>query len=575
MGKVKFNAVKFISEHFLGFKEAMIGVLLCYFLLIFPRIATPLLSQVFLDNILSGKNTEWVNSFFLMVLIVLIFEVLIRFVETSTWKKRMRMTINASTELLWHTLHLPMNYFHDHYAGGVASEMASPATITTLMLGKMVQIISETILIAVYLLFMIKYSVVLSLFSIAHILFSIYVLRKVNSKRVYLNQEMEDESANLHGFTSASICNIEAIKGSGAEYGFFQRWANQFAITQNASIKCTTQNIYLSAVPAILEAVASVLVLGLGVYYIIDGQLTVGMLLAFQGFMGGCLAAMNKLSEKFNIWANIKARCRIMNSNLSIPSEISEDFEDKRDIGGGKLKGFVELKNVTFGYDRSLGPLIKNFSLKLEPGKSIAFVGPSGSGKSTLAKLISGLYSPWEGEILFDGKPLDDINKRVFNNSVAVIDQNIVLFDGTVSDNVKLWDESIEDFAMIFACHDAQIHEEIASRSNAYDSVVENGGKNFSGGQRQRLEIASALAKEPVVVVMDEGTSALDAVTEEKVMTAIKFMGASLIMIAHRLSTIRDCDEIVVLDHGTVVERGTHDELIEKKGFYSRLVETN
>lgn len=575
MGKVKFNAVKFISEHFLGFKEAMIGVLLCYFLLIFPRIATPLLSQVFLDNILSGKNTEWVNSFFLMVLIVLIFEVLIRFVETSTWKKRMRMTINASTELLWHTLHLPMNYFHDHYAGGVASEMASPATITTLMLGKMVQIISETILIAVYLLFMIKYSVVLSLFSIAHILFSIYVLRKVNSKRVYLNQEMEDESANLHGFTSASICNIEAIKGSGAEYGFFQRWANQFAITQNASIKCTIQNIYLSAVPAILEAVASVLVLGLGVYYIIDGQLTVGMLLAFQGFMGGCLASMNKLSEKFNIWANIKARCRIMNSNLSIPSEISEDFEDKRDIGGGKLKGFVELKNVTFGYDRSLGPLIKNFSLKLEPGKSIAFVGPSGSGKSTLAKLISGLYSPWEGEILFDGKPLDDINKRVFNNSVAVIDQNIVLFDGTVSDNVKLWDESIEDFAMIFACHDAQIHEEIASRSNAYDSVVENGGKNFSGGQRQRLEIASALAKEPVVVVMDEGTSALDAVTEEKVMTAIKFMGASLIMIAHRLSTIRDCDEIVVLDHGTVVERGTHDELIEKKGFYSRLVETN
>ena len=575
MGKVKFNAVKFISEHFLGFKEAMIGVLLCYFLLIFPRIATPLLSQVFLDNILSGKNSEWVNSFFLMVLIVLIFEISIRAIETSTWKKRMRMTINASTELLWHTLHLPMNYFHDHYAGGVASEMASPTTITSLMLGKMVQIVSETILIVVYLLFMIRYSIVLSLFAIAHILLSIYVLRKVNGKRVHLNQEMEDESANLHGFTSASICNIEAIKGSGAEYGFFQRWANQFAITQNASIKCTTQNIYLSAVPAILQAVASVLVLGLGVYYIIDGQLTVGMLMAFQGFMGGCLVSMNKLSEKFKVWANVKARCRIMYNNLSIPAEVSEDFEDTRAIEGGKLKGFVELKNVTFGYDRSLGPLIKDFSLKLEPGKSIAFVGPSGSGKSTLAKLISGLYSPWEGEVLFDGKPLDDINKRVFNNSVAVIDQNIVLFDGTVSDNVKLWDESIEDFAMIFACHDAQIHEEIASRSNAYDSVVENGGKNFSGGQRQRLEIASALAKEPVVVVMDEGTSALDAVTEEKVMTAIKFMGASLIMIAHRLSTIRDCDEIVVLDHGTVVERGTHDELIEKKGFYSRLVETN
>lgn len=242
----------------------------------------------------------------------------------------------------------------------------------------------------------------------------------------------------------------------------------------------------------------------------------------------------------------------------------------------GKLSGRIEMRHVTFGYVPDAPPLISDFSLTLDAGKTVAFVGLSGCGKSTLSKLVSGLYEPWSGQILFDGVDSHDVNRNVFNNSVAMVDQNIVLFDGTVADNVKLWDESIEDFAMIFACHDAQIHEEIASRSNAYDSTVENGGMNFSGGQRQRLEIASALAKEPTILIMDEGTSALDAVTEERVMRAIKNMGITLIMVAHRLSTIRDCDEIVVLDKGQVVERGNHEELMKHEGgLYGQLVVTS
>ena len=324
-----------------------------------------------------------------------------------------------------------------------------------------------------------------------------------------------------------------------------------------------------------LEAVANILVLGFGVLFIIQGKMTIGMLIAFQAFMAQCVIVMRQVSNKLLEWANVKAKCEICGKIYDEPNEVSEDLEDSTPFTDGKLKGYVELKNVTFGYDRNAGPLISDFNLNLEPGKSVAFVGQSGCGKSTLAKLISGLYHPWSGEILFDGRKQEEINKKVFNNSIAVVDQNIVLFDGTVADNIKLWDKSIEDFAMIFACHDAQIHEEIASRSNAYDSVVENGGKNFSGGQRQRLEIASALAKEPVIMVMDEGTSALDAVTEERVMKAIKDMGISLIMIAHRLSTIRDCDEIIVLDNGKVAERGTHNELLSNNGLYSRLVGSN
>ena len=218
-------------------------------------------------------------------------------------------------------------------------------------------------------------------------------------------------------------------------------------------------------------------------------------------------------------------------------------------------------------------PILKDIHLEIPRGKITCIIGPSGCGKSTIAKLVSGLYKPWSGEVLFDGMPQSQINRDVFANSVAIVDQNIVLFDGPISDNVKLWDESIEDFAMILACHDAQIHEEIAIRDGGYQAAVECGGRNFSGGQRQRLELATAFAKEPSVMIMDEGTSALDSVTEEFIMNSIRNMGCSQIIIAHRLSTIRDCDEIIVLREGKVVERGNHEQLMAAKGFYSQLVD--
>lgn len=575
MAKGEFNAIKYISKHFKGFSQALVTVCIIYILLVLPKVAMPLLDQVFVDNIISGMNQNWTTAFFLISIFVVLFELAVRIMESNNWKIQLRMTINATTEMLWHTLHLPLSFFHDKYAGDIASRVSMASDVSQQMIRKMIPVLSEVILVVVYLFFMIKYNMVLSIFAIVQIVLNIVIMRKLNKKRSALNKEMQLENGKLQGFTTSSISNIEAIKGAGAEYGFFQRWANIFANAQNSAIRCSTKNIYLAGVPLVLESIASVLVLGIGAYYIVQGHLTIGMLMAFQGFLSGCMDSMRRLSDRFQTWANITAKCEIMDKVLSEESDCPEDIEDDKPIGEGKLRGYVELKDVTFGYDRNAGPLISNFNLTLEPGKSVAFVGQSGCGKSTLAKLISGLYQPWSGEILFDGQRQCDINRKLFNSSVAVVDQNIVLFDGSVADNIKLWDKSIEDFAMIFACHDAQIHNEIASRSKAYNTYVENGGKNFSGGQRQRLEIACALAKEPVIMVMDEGTSALDAVTEERVMNAIKDMGISLIIIAHRLSTIRDCDEIIVLDHGKVKERGNHEELMKNKGLYSQLVESN
>ena len=237
-----------------------------------------------------------------------------------------------------------------------------------------------------------------------------------------------------------------------------------------------------------------------------------------------------------------------------------------------KLLGGLELDGVTFGYSRLAPPLIENFSLSLRPGGSVAFVGASGCGKSTLAKLISGLYQPWSGEIRYDGRLRHEIPRPVFTGSLAVVDQDITLFEDSIADNIRMWDRSIEDFEIILAARDAQIHEDIVARENGYNAVLCENGKNFSGGQCQRLEIARVLAQDPTVVILDEATSALDAKTEYEVIRSIRERGITCILVAHRLSTIRGCDEIIVLEDGRVVERGTHDELYAKNGVYTRLI---
>lgn len=574
MGKQirKGGTISFLSKHFYGFKSIVAVMLVVSLLGVICKVAAPILSQILVDNILSGLNPEWGRPFIIIFGAIALFEIIFRIPEMMTWRQRTAMIISSKSEFFWHALRLPVSFFSDKYAGDIAGRINYGSQIV----GSLYRIFllgGDVLLIVIYLFFMIKYSAFLSIFAIIHIAVNLAMVKFVHKKQVKSNKTMQKEADNLQGFTSSGIANIDAIKGASGENYFFNKWAEKFANMQNATVACTDRSIKLETIPLLLETFANVLVLGIGAWYIMKGYLTVGMLMTFQSFMASCMKPVAHVIELEQVVAGIKVKTERMGEVLDAECDVPDTLEPIEGVEQGKLSGEIEMKNVSFGYDRSQPPVIKDFNLHLTPGKRIAFVGGSGSGKSTIAKLISGIYRPWSGEITFDGKTLDEINREVFASSLAVIDQNIVLFDGTISENIKMWDSSVEDFAMIFACHDARIHNDIVIRKGAYNAPIESGGKNFSGGQRQRLELATAFAKEPSIIIMDEGTSALDTVTEDAVMNNICNMGCSLIIIAHRLSTIRDCDEIIVLNNGVVEERGTHDELMKRNGFYHRLIE--
>jgi ABC-type bacteriocin/lantibiotic exporter with double-glycine peptidase domain len=381
------------------------------------------------------------------------------------------------------------------------------------------------------------------------------------------------DQGKLAGSTVAGIDMIETLKASGAENGYFETWAGYQAAANSASVRFTKTNQYLGGLPGLLQKLSDLTVLGLGVYFIMNNQFTVGMLLAFQGFLSSFMNPVNSLVRSGQVIQEMRTDMERIEDVLKYKSDVPTARVEK-DKEYRKLSGNLSMKDITFGYSKLAPPLLEHFDLELKAGSSVAFVGSSGCGKSTLAKLISGLYKPWDGEICFDGTPVQDVPHEVITGSLAVVDQDITIFEDSVSNNLKMWDKSIEDFEMILAAKDAQIHEDIMLRENGYNYNLMEGGKEFAGGPRQRMEIARVLSQDPSIIILDEATSALDAKTEQEVMEAVKRRDITCIIVAHRLSTIRDCDEIIVLHQGKVMERGTHDVLMKNNGFYTKLITT-
>ena len=539
-------------------------------------VITPAFSRIFLDRLLPGKNPGWLYPFLIAYFIFAVIQVLISAVQTYYSNKiNGKMAVVGNMTFLWKVLHMPMEFFSQRMAGDIQGRQNSNGSIASQMVNTFVPLVLNSCMMVFYLVVMIRYSLILTLVGICSIIVNLIISRMISSMRINMTRGILRDSGKLSSTTVSGIEMIETIKASGAEDGFFEKWAGYQASVNRQETQFTKQSWFLNMIPNLVSVLTNSTVLMLGVYFAMTSHFTVGMIMAFQGFLASFSAPATSLISAGQTIQEMRTSMERIEDVMQYPSDIC--YESKRVESNGeqsysKLKGNIELKNVTFGYSRLAPPLIKDFNLSLKTGSRVAFVGPSGCGKSTLSKLISGLYQPWSGEILFDGKPINEIDRNVFTGSLAVVDQDIILFEDSISNNIKMWDGSIEDFEMIMAARDASLHEDIMYREGGYQCRLIEGGRNFSGGQRQRLEIARVLAQDPTIIIMDEATSALDAKTEYDVVQSIKDRGITCIVVAHRLSTIRDCDEIIVLDKGVVAERGTHEELYTKGGIYKELV---
>ena len=572
-GKPK-SVLSFAKKRLKGAGAAIAFVVLTTVISSLIGIINPAFSRIFLDRLLTGENPEWFMTFLFAFAGMGAVQLIVQWIQTVySLKINGKLSVVGSTEYMWKVLRMPMEFFSQRMAGDIQQRQGMNASAAQSLVQTFAPLALNTVMMVFYLVVMIRYSFVLTLVGLASIVINIAVSRIISKKRINITRVSMRDSGKLAGATVAGIEMIETIKASGAENGFFEKWAGYQASVNTQQVRFERLNQYLGMIPTFVSSLANTAVLILGVYFTINGEFTVGMIMAFQGFLGSFTAPAQTLISAGQTLQEMRTQMERVEDVMEYPTDVNYDNDAvSEDEEYDKLTGNVELKNVTFGYSRLAEPLIRNFNLTLKTGSRVAFVGTSGCGKSTLSKLISGLYKPWSGEILFDGKPISGIDRSVFTGSLAVVDQDIILFEDTIANNIKMWDNSIEDFEMIMAARDAQLHEDIMRREGGYNYRLTEGGKDFSGGQRQRMEIARVLAQDPTIIILDEATSALDAKTEYEVVKSIKDRGITCIVVAHRLSTIRDCDEIIVLDNGVVVERGTHEELYAKNGVYASLV---
>ncbi|MBQ3044930.1 MAG: NHLP family bacteriocin export ABC transporter peptidase/permease/ATPase subunit [Clostridia bacterium] len=537
-------------------------------------IIQPAFSRIFIDRLLTGKNPDWITPFIYGLAALSAIQIIVSFIK-EIYSARINAKIAAmgNTTFMWKVLRLPMVFFSQRMAGDIQLRKNSNAAVSNNLVSTFAPLAIEVCMMFFYLAVMIRYSALLTMIGLLSIIINAIVSKVISDKRINLTRVQSRDSGKLAGSTVAGIEMIETIKASGAENGFFEKWSGYQARVNAQNIKSAKADQYFGLIPQLVSSLTSTAITIIGVYLTFNGQFTVGMVMAFQGILSSFMMPASRLMFAWQTLQETRTQMERIEDVMRYPDDIAcENGAFNENEVYSKLTGAMEIKNLTFGYSKLGDPLIKDFNLTLKPGSRVAFVGTSGCGKSTLSKLISGLYQPWEGEILFDGKPTTQIDKSVFRGSLAVVDQDVILFEDTIANNIKMWDSSIEDFEMILAARDAHLHEDIMQRDGGYNYKLTEGGKDFSGGQRQRMEIARVLAQDPTIIILDEATSALDAKTEYEVVKSIKDRGITCIVVAHRLSTIRDCDEIIVMDNGIVVERGTHDELYALNGFYTKLI---
>jgi NHLM bacteriocin system ABC transporter peptidase/ATP-binding protein len=570
------DLVPALRRRLTGSEAALIFTVLCGLFLVVPGLIIPTFTRIFIDDYLVGGQ-GWIVRPLLLAMAATIF------VQGGlTWlqsyyllRLETKLALATSSRFFHHILRLPAAYFGQRFAGEIGSRVAINDKVAKVIGGKLATTMIDSVMTVFYACLMLVYDIQLTLIVVGIALTNIIVVRLAARARSDLNRRLTQDRGKLMGTAMSGLQMIETLKATGSENEFFSRWAGYHAKSMNSNQAIQVLAQWTGIVPPFTQTLSTAAVLVFGGLKVMHGDLTVGMLVAYQTLLTSFTRPLNNFVQFGSTLQELQADMNRLDDVLRYPED-KQYHQDPKNVNFDpkaiKLSGRVELKDVTFGYSPLEAPLIENFSLTVEPGRRVALVGASGSGKSTVAKLVSGLYEPWSGEVLFDGVPRAQIPRTVLANSVGCVDQEIFLFGGTVHENITMWDGTIAVNRVSSACRDAAIDDVVEAREGGYQSQVQEGGGNYSGGQCQRLEISRALVGEPTILILDEATSALDPATEVRIDESTRRRGCTCIIIAHRLSTIRDSDEIIVMQRGKIVQRGTHDAMKDIDGPYRMLI---
>ena len=567
-----------LKRRFVGLNDAIAYLVLVGVALVLPGLVVPVFTSVFIDKLLISGMESWLKPLLLGIVITALLRVALTWLESYyLLRVRTQIALASASKFFWHVLRLPVEFYTQRSPGEISSRVGINDKVAGMLSGDLARAFLAVIQAVFFAALMLFYDVWLTLISVVVVSVNIFVLQQVAQRTKEASQKLAIDGGKVYGATMSGLQVMETVKSSGGESSFFSKWAGYQAKYVNSEQAMARVGLVMGSVPALLTVLNSLLILGVGGLRVIDGHLSIGMLVAFQSLAASFTGPVQSLVGLGKKMLEVQGDMNRLDDVMQYREDPWLNRGPLPQAQGGrvaaKLAGKVELNNISFGYNPAGSALIENFNLVLNPGERVAIVGPSGCGKSTISRLVMGLYEPWGGSIKFDDQPREAFGRYEFFNSVALVDQDIVLFEGSIRDNLSMWDKSVTDQDIMQAAKDACIHDVIMSRPGGYDSKLAENGVNMSGGQRQRLEIARALATNPRILVMDEGTSALDPATEQQIDENLRRRGCACIIIAHRLSTIRDADEIVVLSYGHIVERGTHDSLMQiDGGFYSRLI---
>ncbi len=570
------NSILFFAMKMLkGQGFSMLYMLLVGLVLVVPGIILPVLTRIFIDDILVLGNTDWIRIIIVSMLAAALFQAGFGYYRQNLLiKLQNKLSVISTYKFLFHLFRLPMAFFDQRFSGDLSSRVTNSDEVSNFLITDFIENVLNIFVSVIYLALLFMYSWQLALIGVATVAVNLTVMKLSSDYMSRSIMKLQQDTGTMFGVMLGGINIITTLKAAGVENRYAARVLGHHAKTATKTQEHGKLMQIVNSIPEVTTQICNILVLIVGGVLVINGSITAGMLVAFNTLLGSFMKPTGELMGFAQKLQKAKADMARVEDILNYEQDEIYQTNEKRVVSFEKLSGALKLDKVAFGYSRLEKPLINDLEIEVKPGRSIAVVGASGSGKSTVSKLISGLYCPWEGTVYFDGIPKNEIPPEILNSSISTVSQEISLFAGSVKENITMWNRSVRDYDIVRAAKDACIHDTITKKPGAYDYMLTEGGKNMSGGQRQRLEIARALVTNPTILVMDEATSALDAVVEKEIIDNIKRRACTCIVVAHRLSTIRDCDEIIVTEKGQVVQRGTHDELAKAEGHYQRLMQT-